>query len=376
VSGAEADDLSKARAILARAERVPFDERRGDLDALAIAERLRDAGAPALRLLRANALRLAGRDHDEQARRAFEELLAHAPNDGNAWFDAGLFHKVRGRWSEALDAAERARALLGDEKRVLWNLAIAATALGRGEVAAGAWRSLGLPVTINAAGLAVVGGLDAVEVRVPSRGSGHAGAPVADTALSFEVVRVAPLSPCHGVVETPTLRDAPIDYGDVVLWDGAPVSVSDAGGRPLPRFALLEILRRGDESRLRFVALEQRAGQVAALEQALPEGARVFTLEARVEAVCSRCAAGEVLRPHAHERPEDHRMVRGKIIVPRSVALARVALALERALGAEPGVALAVPGLYEALGDAGRAGREHQAYRGIERVHDGQVLAT
>ena len=97
-------------------------------------------------------------------------------------------------------------------------------------------------------------------------------ATVPDSSVSFELVWVAPLSPCHGVVQSATFREAPIDYGDVVLWDGAPVSVLKTPEGPVPRFPLLEILRRGDEERMRFVALSEEPGRLAEVEAALPPG--------------------------------------------------------------------------------------------------------
>ena len=40
---------------------------------------------------------------------------------------------------------------------------------------------------------------------------------VNEVAAGFEVVWVQPLSPCHGVVRSPTQRDAVADFGDVVV---------------------------------------------------------------------------------------------------------------------------------------------------------------
>ncbi len=118
---------------------------------------------------------------------------------------------------------------------------------------------------------------------------------------------------------------------------------------------------------MRFVALEQREGDTVALGASLPDGAELFVLAARVESVCPRCAAGEVLKKHEHAPPEEHRIVRGKLVSRPGTDLAAVAAALEAEM-TKGAVSIAIPALYEALGDAKRAGREHQAYRGIERV--------
>jgi len=366
--------IAVCATLIATVSRRPIDTPRVGDDlaarALIIAERLAgadvsDALRPFATIQLANALRLSTRDRDDDAQRAFDAAIAARPDEASFHFDLGLFHKSRGRFAEAYEAFARARDLGRRDKPLAFNLAVAATALGRGADARRAWADLGISIDVNTAGMPEALGLDPVELRVPTRGSGHGAVPaVPDEAMSFEVVSVAPLSPCHGVVQTPTLRDAPVDYGDVVLWDGVPVGRRGA----VPRFALLEILRRGDERRYRFVALEQSEGDVQKLAAALPEGSALFVLDARAHAICPRCAAGDALVKHDHDPPEEHRIVYGKLIATADVDLASLAGALERALTAKGAVSLAVPELYDGLGDAKRAGREHQAFRGIEQV--------
>jgi hypothetical protein len=297
--------------------------------------------------------------------------VALAPDHGGLWFDLGLLHKRRGRWAESLDATRRARALLGDRTPVLWNLAIAATALGQGKVAAEAWRAMGVPATVARGGMPEVADLPDVELRVPTLGDGHATtAPVPDHAAGFEVVRVARLSPCHGVVRTPTFRSALVDYGDVALFDGAPVLVRRGDdGEPLPCFPLLARLREGDEARLPFLALEQHEGDVASIAALLPDGATLVVQRTDVEHVCPRCAAGDLLVRHEHAPAEEHRLVRGKLIAAARVPLRALREALDGLPQSRPGVLLVCPGLLERLGDTAAAGKAHKAWAGLERTH-------
>src|SRR6201999_837754 len=126
-----------------------------------------------------------------------------------------------------------------------------------GEVAVEALQKLGFPARLLPGGMPHVDEMPPVQVRVATRGSGHGfGGAELDRAVAFELVWVSPASPCHGVVQTPTFREASVDYGDVVLWDGTPIGVTQQQGRNVPRFPLLSRLRAGDERRLRFVALE------------------------------------------------------------------------------------------------------------------------
>ena len=190
--------------------------------------------------------------------------------------------------------------------------------------------------------------------------------------MGFELVWIAPLSPCHGVVQSPTFRDAPIDYGDLVLWDGAPVAAHRTSDEDaVPVFPLLEILRPGDERRWPFVALEREPGAVQSLEEALPEGVRVFRQQERVEHHCAACETGE---PHEHGEGAGTvsaagSLVRGKVIVPFGLDLSEFREAWQSVVKAQP-MSVALPALYEALGDSKQAGQEHQAWRGIE----GKVL--
>jgi hypothetical protein len=138
-------------------------------------------------------------------------------------------------------------------------------------------------------------------------------------------------------------------------------------GRAVPIFPLLGVLSDGGEKRIRFVALEQRAGQLADVGKALPEGVVLFEHGARVEQICARCAAGDTLVRHDHEPATEHRAVFGKLLVPAGTPLEEVQRSLEPALRAASGILFAIPGLYEALGMTAVAGKNHKTWGVIER---------
>lgn len=319
----------------------------------------------------AAALRLAAPARDAEVVAHYERAIALDPSRGGWWLGLAVHHKWRLRFAEGLAAALEARARLGDERRVLWNVAICATGAGKGAAAVEALRALGITATLAKGGMPQAAALPRVEVRLRATGSGHGGDVVPDEATSFEVVQVLPFSPCHGVVTSPTLRDAAADVGDVVLWDVAPVAVrapTREGEAAVPRFPLIAVLQEGDERRFRFLAREQQEGQVAALAPAMPGDAKLFVQHARIDFVCPRCAAGESLVRHTHRPAEEHRVVRGKIVVPAHSELGAFRESLETLVRRHPGVALVVPALHEALGDARAAGKAHTAWAGIERT--------
>jgi tetratricopeptide (TPR) repeat protein len=314
----------------------------------------------------ANALRLA--HLHEAAEKTYTAALELDPNNGDWWFNFGLLHKAQHDFARGLSAAQRAHELLGDRRGVLWNIALCATALGRGDVAVPALRALGFDAQLLPGGMPHVEGLPPLQVRVATRGSGHGfGGADLDRGVAFELVWVSPASPCHGVVQTATFREASVDYGDVVLWDGTPIGVTEHDGKPVPRFPLLSRLRQGDERRLRFIALEQAEGDVQRMAQGLPAEAQLFVHRAQVELLCSRCASGEHMHKHQHTAPEPHRLVYGKIVVPGAVDLQAFRRDLDAHLAQNPSVQLVMPGLFEALGDSPGAGKAHQIWRGLER---------
>jgi tetratricopeptide (TPR) repeat protein len=314
----------------------------------------------------ANALRLAHR-HDE-ASPAYEAALALDPDNGDWWFNHGLLFKAQGDFERGLATAQRACELLGEPRGALWNVALCATALGRGEIAAAAMRKLGFPARVEANGMPSVDDLPPLQVRVATIGAGigFAGADL-DRGVAFELVWVSPVSPVHGVVQTPTFREASVDYGDVVLWDGTPLGMTQHEGRSVPRFPLLARLHAGDERRLRFLALERHAGATQALGDELPAAARMFVQRARLESLCARCASGEHTREHVH-LAQPQRLVYGKLIVPVELDLAEFRSTLEAALARQPAVQLVMPALLEALGETKAAGKAHQMWSGLERA--------
>ncbi|MEQ8459841.1 MAG: hypothetical protein RID81_20100 [Sandaracinaceae bacterium] len=328
-----------------------------------------------LHALRGNALALLGPKRTDDAVAALAKALGM--EERASWrFDLGLLYKRAGRFPDALEAFRAARAGEPEPRKgTLWNVAICATACGEAETAADAWTALGLEVRTES-GLPFVEGLDPVQVRLPTLGSGTDPTRVVpDEAAGFEIVWAQPLSPCHGVVRSPTHREAAADFGDVILWDGAPVAVREIEGRPVPRFPFLGRLKAGDERRFRFLALQQEEGQVAAIGEGLPEGVVLYPHGERVEMVCPRCAAGDTLVKHEHLPKEQHRVVFGKLVVPAQVPLPHFAHVLDEARAAQPGVLLAIPDLYEALGDTAQAGKHHKRWGTIERTASSSGLA-
>lgn len=77
----------------------------------------------------------------------FEEIVALDPGRASAWFNLGLLHKRRHDWQASFDANERAYTLRPDHRGTIWNLGIAATALGDWSTARRMWHAYGLDIS-------------------------------------------------------------------------------------------------------------------------------------------------------------------------------------------------------------------------------------
>jgi hypothetical protein len=318
-----------------------------------------------------------GPEHDEDALNAYKVALAIDGTRGAWWFHLGLFYKWRGRFREGLEANQKAFARLGAQRPVLWNLAICATALGEGKLALEAWEKLGIRGELSSAGMPFVPNMPPMQVRVATLGEETGqGDPLPQQAVTFEVLWVQPLSPCHGVLQSPTARKASVDYGDVVLWDGAPVrmnriSTAEGQAREVPVFPLLWILRPGDERRLRLIGMQKQRGMVQALASQLSE-----ITAAGGDGVAKAGVELVVYDERGSTVADAQHLFYGKLIVPAAVELRQVAAKLESELRARPGLTLAVPQLYELLGVSEQAGKAHQAWGGIERLAEKQGILS
>ena len=261
-----------------------------------VAERLREHAQlplePASEVTVQNGLatvaRLLGRSWDATAEQAYRRLVALRPEIWQTQYGIGLFFKTRGRFAEGLAANQRAAELDGDENEsVRWNLGICATGAGDALAALKVWKALGQQIEIGRFGLPD-GGYPSVKVRLAER-------PLAERDLARmpddpgleETVWVERLSPCHGIVRSALYRELGVDYGDVVLFDGAPITHHKYGDQQVPVFPHLSTLVRSGYRLLAFAGTQSRKGEIAELSDALPDDAVVYVHSEQFTIMCS-----------------------------------------------------------------------------------------
>lgn len=152
---------------------------------------------------RAGELRDAGKKAEAIA--CYQRAMAIDPSWSVPFFDLALLHKYEGEWQASLTAILRATELSPEDQEGWWNLGIVATALGRWDLARGAWQRAG--------------------VKLPE-GDGPIDFPCGEGPIRLnpaeaQTVWANRLDPARA-----RLSSIPLGgycFGDVVLSDGAPV---------------------------------------------------------------------------------------------------------------------------------------------------------
>ena len=124
-----------------------------------------------------------------------------------------------------------------------------------------------------------------------------------------------------------------VEYGDVVMFDGAPVGRQ--GGVPI--FPHLATLHRRSYQIWRFVGAQATKGQLIALSKHLPEDTVIYPHTEQIVVLCDACAKGRGGDGHAHTPEQAHHVVRGKLCAPPHLAPATVLAALDAAIAGAPG---------------------------------------
>ncbi len=320
------------------------------------AQRVRVAGA-----LAQVAFRL-GRDADALCERMHRLLLELEPSRWQRAYDYGLFLKNRGRFEEGVVANQRAATLGGaDDESVSWNLGICATGAGQGALALEVWRrACAFKGALGADGLPD-GRFHAVKVQVVQRPLASRSARD-DTPGDAETLWVDRLSPCHGRVLSPPLADVGVEYGDLVLFDGAPITTHSVNGREVPVFPQLTTLRRGGWRVFPFAGTQPESGAIRRLSEVLPGDSVVYPHTESVCFFCQDCWEKGALSGHDHGDRGTATTVRGKLCIDPSVVLEDADDALRRALKASPHLQFVAPALALALGKDHRAKAEAKTF--------------
>lgn len=305
--------------------------------------------------------RVMARQHDEVAERAGRRLVALQPDSAFAHYSYGLFLKTRGRFAEGMVENQLAEKLAESPTQAMhWNAGICATGAGVADIALEIWKRLGNQIEMGRFGLPD-GGYPQCKVRLAERPLAERNKDNDDPGQE-ETIWIERLSPCHGIIRSVLYQDLGVDYGDVVLMDGAPITYHTYGDRQVPVFPHLATLLRRNYRLYDFAGTQDEKGKLASASEDLGVDAIVYSHSENFEALCAACWRDERL-DHGHgSEQETHYVVKGRIAAPMELSPMDLLQQLDAAMLKRELCRIYIPDLCEAVGFADRAAIERRRY--------------
>jgi len=316
----------------------------------------------------ATTARMMGRQHDRLAEDCYRRLIELDPDDSSAHYNLGLFCKTRGRFDEGV-AANRTAAELADEpsEACQWNLGICATGAGLGEVALKVWRELGQKLKPGRFGLPE-GGYPMVKVRLAERPLAERTV-AADNPGQEETIWIERLSACHGIVRSVLYQDLDVNYGDVILFDGAPITYHTYGDKQVAVFPHLATLLRRNYRFFDFAGTQEQKGQLSDVSDELENDALVYSHTENFVHLCATCWRDREV-DHEHKEKITKHVITGRIAAPPELDVKELLRQLDAAISKRTDCHLYAPDLCEAAGLKERAEVETRRFNMIRSASE------
>jgi Flp pilus assembly protein TadD len=300
----------------------------------------------------ATSARMLARQRDAIAESSHRKLTEINPQKSDYHYNLGLFYKTRGRFEEGVTANQTA-ANLADKisESCAWNLGICATGAGNAAVALDVWKRMGQKIEIGRFGLPE-GLYPPCKVRLAQQPLAERAAGLDDPG-NEETVWIERLSPCHGIIRSVLYENLGVDYGDVILMDGAPITHHTYGEERVAVFPHLATLLRRNYQFFDFAGTQDKGQQLAGLSEELAEDAVIYSHSENVKMLCANCWHDPDIDHSQHEKIERH-VVIGRIAAPPDVAPARLLDLIDRGIEKRGQCQLYAPDLCVAAGQVAR----------------------
>ncbi len=304
--------------------------------------------------------RLMGRQYDALAEKSYARLVELRPNAAWAHYNQGLFFKTRGRFAEGVKANQKAMELADEpDDSSLWNLGICATGSGQGEIALKLWKQIGQIIEMGRFDLPE-GGYPSCKVRLAQYPLAERNADQDDPGLE-ESIWIERLSPCHGIIRSVLYYDLGVDYGDVILIDGAPITYHKYGDRQIPIFPHLATLKKSNYQFFDFAGTQSIEGELSDLSEKLEVDAVIYSHTENFSILCSGCWRNAEI-DHEHRESEEKHVVTGRIAMPPETKPKDILEKIDSLLKDSPETRLFSPDLCRAAGLADRARIEERRF--------------
>ena len=296
----------------------------------------------------ATSARMLARQHDAIAESSVRKLTEIDPRNSAYHYNLGLFFKTRGRFAEGV-TSNRIAARLAERvvESTEWNLGICATGAGDAATALEVWKRMGQKLEIGRFGLPE-GLYPSCKVRLAERPLAQRTANLDDPGAE-ETIWIERLSPCHGIIRSVLYGTLGVDYGDVILMDGAPITYHTYGEDRVPVFPHLATLLRRNYQFFDFAGTQDTAGQLADVSVELDGDAIIYPHSENLKMLCATCWRDPDVDHARHESMEKH-VVTGRIAAPRDIAPERLLDLIDKSIGKRERCQLYAPDLCAAAG--------------------------
>jgi hypothetical protein len=308
--------------------------------------------------------RMMARQRDEVIEQTCKRLIELDPGDSTRHYNLGLFYKTRGRFREGMLANQAAEDLLAEYPEATeWNLGICATGAGEGSVALQVWKRLGQKIEMGRFDLPD-GRYGQCKVRLTQRPLAERTADTDSPGIE-ETIWIERLSPCHGIIRSVLYYQAlGVDYGDVILFDGAPITYHKYNDEEIPVFPHLATLLRRNYNFFDFAATQEEARQISGISADLERDAVVYSHSESFRTLCVTCWRNPDVNHH-HEHEVDKRVVTGRIAAPPDIEVRELLHQIDQAMASREPCRIYIPDLCEAAGLLERASVERRRFEMI-----------
>jgi len=307
----------------------------------------------------ATAGRMMARQYDDLTVSAYRRLVELDPEKPSSHYGLGLYYKTRGLFSEGMEANQKACSLSDNPvDSYEWNLGICATGANQGEIALEVWKKMGQNIEMGRFGLPE-GGYPHCKVRLAERPLAERVADNDEPGLE-ETIWIERLSPCHGIVRSVLYSDLGVDYGDVVLIDGAPITYHKYGDKDIPVHPHLATLRRNGYQLFDFAGTQENEGELMNLSESLSLDTVIYSHSEQYKVLCLNCWNDPDIDHDRHTETQKH-VVTGRIAAPPELNPKKLVSELDKAI-ADTDCSIYSPNLCEAAHENQRAEIEHRRF--------------
>jgi hypothetical protein len=308
----------------------------------------------------ATAARMMARQSDDIAEAAYKRLAELEPNAARRHYNYGLFLKTRGRFAKGMSANQLAIALSKETvESYEWNLGICATGARRGDVALEVWKRMGQRIEMGRFGLPE-GRYHQCKVRLAERPLAERTADRDDPGLE-ETIWIERLSPCHGIIRSVLYQGLGVDYGDVVLIDGAPITYHTYGESQVPVFPHLATLERRHYQFFDFAGTQGSSRELGELSASLGDDAVVYSHTEQYHMLCAACWRNPDT-DHDHRETTEKHVVTGRIAAPPDMSPKVLLQTLDDAVAQKGSCEIYAPSLSAAAGHESRAKADQRRF--------------